>query len=251
MRLDILCEKDSELARARANVYTYLGTTFSAPPSALGIPMVLCEDIEAAFGSGVADAFELHASSIQDSSEWAAQTKSEFMSLFKVPGPRYVPPYESVYVDAREIEGKKVSGLLMGQSAIDVQKWYRLAALNISEEYRDLPDHITLEFAYMAHLCKKECEFSEEEARDRLLRAQEMQRDFLAAHPARWLAPFCDRIIKNTDNPYFKAVARLSQQFTSDDLAQLENRLGPSSGHLAPNYAPCASSDGCPDETVT
>ena len=71
------------------------------------------------------------------------------MNLFKVPGPQYVTPYEAVYRDTREINGQTVGGLLADQSTVDVQKWCRLAAIEVTEDFKNLPDHIALEFNHL------------------------------------------------------------------------------------------------------
>lgn len=160
----------------------------------------------------------------------------EFMNLFKVPGGQYVTPYESVFRDTREIAGRPVKGLLMGQAAVDVQKWYRLAAMDISDEYKDLPDHICLELDYLAHLCAKEQGFATTGDTAKLQRAWEMQRDFLAAHVVSWLGVLRDRIHEKSQNAYFRAIADIAVEFTQRDLATLEELLGPSGGESAPAY---------------
>jgi len=165
----------------------------------------------------------------------------EFMNLFEVPGGQYVAPYESVYRDAREVAGKQVRGLLMGQSAVDVQKWYRLAAVEISPEYRDLPDHITLQLGYLAHLCAKEQEFASSGDEARLTRTWEMQRDFLAAHVAPWITALRDKIHEKSEHAYFRVCSDMAVDFTQRDLATLEHLLGRSSGKPVPQYEAVAS----------
>lgn len=174
-----------ELAPARQTVYALLAGAFSAPPSAETFAAwrdLASRDEAAVLLADAVVSIHRIAEIAAANSDSERQARQEFMSLFKVPGGQYLAPYESVYRDTRDIEGQQVSGLLMGQSAIDVQKWYRLAALEISDSCRDLPDHIGLEFSYLAHLCRKEQEFLADGDKQRLHRAREMQRDFLAAH---------------------------------------------------------------------
>jgi TorA maturation chaperone TorD len=123
------------------------------------------------------------------------------MNLFKVPGPQYVTPYEAVYRDTREINGQTVGGLLAGQSTVDVQKWCRLAAIEVTEDFKNLPDHIALEFNHLAHLCFKERQFAGSGDEARLTRAWEMQRDFLASRLAEWIAPLRDKIHEKSATP--------------------------------------------------
>lgn len=228
------------LAPGRADAYTFLGNAFREPPSADGLKSIRGE----AFLDSAAEMFSAKtlaplrqfAAAVEETAELQRQAHQEFMNLFKVPGGQYVTPYESVFRDTREIAGRPTKGLLMGQSAIDVQKWYRLAALDISDEYQDLPDHISLELAYLAHLCAKEQEFAAAGDEAKLARAWDMERDFLAAHVVPWIGELRDKIHGKSRHAYFRAVADMAVEFTQRDLTTLEDILGPSSGRSEPDY---------------
>ncbi|NIA14346.1 MAG: hypothetical protein GWP08_09705 [Nitrospiraceae bacterium] len=230
----------SELAVSRQNVYAYLARAFSAPPSSEEIRSLgnigLLDEAASLFSDAMASALQQCAALAANGDEWESLARDEFMRLFKVPGAHYVMPYESVYRDTREIEGEEVTGLLMGESAVDVQKWYRLAALDISEDFKDLPDHIALELMYLAHLCIKEREFASAHDEAHLLRAWEMERDFLAAHVVAWIVPLRNKICEKTQHPYFRAVAELAVDFSRGDLATIEDLLGHSNSKSAPQY---------------
>lgn len=170
--------------------------------------------------------------------EWRSQARQEFMNLFKVPGGQYITPYESVFRDARDVGGKRVKGLLMGQSAVNVQNWYKLAAVEISDEYQDLPDHIGLELNFMVHLCGKEQEFADNDDQARLTRAWEIERDFLRAHVIPWAQQLRDKLYDKTQHAFFRTVADLLVEFTRRDLATLEKVVGSSGGNPLPAYEP-------------
>ncbi|MBI2924761.1 MAG: molecular chaperone TorD family protein [Verrucomicrobia bacterium] len=221
--------------------YQFLSGAFAAPPSAaqlaeLGSPEFV-DKATGLFGEASIKPLLQFAETVGSPDEVARQARQEFMNLFQVPGAQYVAPYESVFRDERELEGRKVSGLLLGPSALAVQQWYRLAALDISPECRELPDHIAVELSYLAQLCAKEQEFAGASDDTRLARCWEMERDFLAAHVVRWVEPLCRRIREKTQHPYFAAVAELLVTFTRRDLATLEDLLGPSDGSPVPVYA--------------
>ncbi len=233
------------LAPARQRVYSFLGDAFSSPPSAERLAAVRAEEFLRAaaglFGEEVLAPLREYAKAAQETAESQRQAQQEFMDLFKVPGARYVMPYESVFRDTREVAGQEVKGLLMGPAAVDVQKWYRLAALEISGEYKDLPDHICLELSYLAHLCVKEQEFASAGAEAKLTRAWQMQRDFLAAHIVPWIGNLRDKIREKSQHPFYRAVADMAVEFTKRDLATLEGLLGPSQGTSAPEYGEIGS----------
>ena len=228
---------------AREATYAFLAGAFCEPPSA-----DLCADAASASASASADGggclppalaerIRSNAASTSASpSGDGADARREFMNLFKVPGPQYVTPYESVFRDTRDVAGRKVKGLLMGPSAVAVRKWYRLAALDISPDYKDLPDHIAIEFGYLAHLCSKERAFAEAGNSAKLLRARQMQRDFLAAHVVSWIHHLESRIHENTRHAYFMALATFAAETADQNLAELERALGPSARTAEPAY---------------
>jgi len=160
--------------------------------------------------------------------------RREFTNLFLVPGGQHIAPYESVFRDTREIDGREVSGLLMGQSALDVQQWYRLAALEISRDFKELPDHIGLEFHYLAYLCDREQAFGDAGDTAKQTRAREMQRDFLKAHVLSWLGDLAEKIRATAVLPLYPAIASLAVEFCQKHLAALEALLGPSTGASVP-----------------
>lgn len=229
-----------KLAPARRCMYRFLSSAFSEPPTAEALAAIrsdLFRDwAEALLSSGTAEALRRFSETVDRTPELERQAHQEFMNLFKVPGGQYVTPYESVFRDEREVAGTSVRGLLMGKSAVDVQKWYRLAALDISDEYKDLPDHVGLEFSYLACLCDKEQEFAETGDEGKLKRTWEMQRDFLAAHVVTWIEQLRDAIYEKSQHAYFRAVADLAVEFAQRDLATLESVVEPSRGNSIPEY---------------
>lgn len=228
-------------AAVRQAVYALLAGAFSSPPAAESLAAwreLLAQEATAALlGEAPARALAAALEKLEGASDALRDSEQEFMNLFKVPGGQYLAPYESVYRDTRDIEGQQVSGLLMGQSAIDVQKWYRLAAVEISPDQRELPDHIGLELGFLAHLCDKEQQFAAARDRARQVRAGQMQRDFLAAHPAAWIGPLRDRLYEKSADCYLRTMADLAVEFLGRDLAALERALGPSQRTSAPAYA--------------
>jgi len=228
------------LAPARQKMYAFLSAAFSQAPSTEGLEAILDDaflgSATALFSSETLAPLRQYVTASADASELQQQAQHEFISLFKVPGAQYVPPYESVFRDTREVAGRKTKGLLMGQSAVDVRKWYHLAALEISDEYKDLPDHICLELNYLAHLCGKEQEFTSRNKTAKLKRAREMQRDFLAAHVVSWIGDLRDKIHEKSQHAYYRAIADMAVEFTRRDLLTLEDMHGASSGSSAPEY---------------
>ncbi|ODU25250.1 MAG: hypothetical protein ABS95_00550 [Verrucomicrobia bacterium SCN 57-15] len=247
--MDALLTSPAELARAqdlaesaaaRRDFYRFLSAAFLAAPE----PEFLAHLRDSSFQTALEESFSpavlenfRRLWQAMDADDFLRSARQEFANLFQIPGGQYASPYESVFRDRREIEGQEVFGLLMGQSAIDVQQWYRLAALEIRDDFKELPDHIGLEFHYLAYLCEKELEFARSGDASKQARAREMQRDFLKAHVLSWLSGLAEKISAKATLPLYPAIATLAAEFCQGDLAQLESVLGPSSGKPRPAYA--------------
>ena len=230
----------AELASSRRDLYRFLSAAFLAEPT----PDFLAHLREGSFQAALAEAFSLdvvesfrRVTEAMNAEKFSTSARLEFTNLFLVPGGQHIAPYESVFRDTREIEGREISGLLMGQSAVDVQQWYRLAALEISGDFKELPDHIGLEFHYLAYLCDREQAFGNAGDSAKQTRAREMQRDFLKAHVLSWLGDLAAKIRAKAVLPLYPALASLAVEFSQSDLAALESVIGPSRGQPVPAYA--------------
>ena len=230
----------AELALARRDLYRFLSAVFLESPG----PELLAHLREDGFQTALAEWFSpavvenfQRVAEAMDAEEFSNSARLEFTNLFLVPGGQHIAPYESVFRDRREIDGREVSGLLMGQSAVDVQQWYRLAALEISGDFKELPDHIGLEFHYLAYLCDREQAFGDAGDSAKQTRAREMQRDFLKAHVLSWLGGLAEKIRAKAALPLYPAIASLAVEFCQSELRTLESVLGTSCGKPIPAYA--------------
>jgi TorA maturation chaperone TorD len=229
----------AELAVARRDLYRFLSAAFLTEPSPDFLAHLRDDSFHAAlaewFSADVVENFQ-RVSEAMDAEKFSDSARREFTNLFLVPGGQHIAPYESVFRDTREIEGREISGLLMGQSALDVQQWYRLAALEISADFKELPDHIGLELHYLAYLCDREQAFGDAGDSVKQTRAREMQRDFLKAHVLSWLGDLTEKICTKAALPLYPAIASLAVEFCQNDLATLESVVGPSCGKSVPAY---------------
>jgi len=227
------------LTAARRDFYRFLSGVYRLEPAPATLACLRDPAWRAAladcFSAALAQQFDRVARTLEG--EGCLDTlRQEFTRLFLAPGAHYVPAYESVFRDRRDIGGRTVSGLLLGPSALDVQQWYRLAALELSSDCPELPDHIGLELEYLAHLCEREQAFGEAGDRAKQRRAREMQRDFLKAHVLAWLPELAAKLQASATLPFYPALACLTLEFCQADLARLEHALGPASAQGRPAY---------------
>ena len=154
----------------------------------------------------------------RDLAQALVELEGEYNRLFVGPLPPLVHPYESVYRTAR--------GLVMGDCALDVLRAYAAAGFVLSAEHKDLPDHVAVEFEYMALLCQREGEACAEglEPVAGALRVHEST--FLETHLRCWLPTFCQRVLLSASSPYYGQWAQMAELFTQWDVQRMQRARG-------------------------
>jgi DMSO reductase family type II enzyme chaperone len=129
----------------------------------------------------------------------------DYAKLFVGPNELVAPPYGSVYIDG---EGK-----VLGDSTIETIKMYQDEGLSIDDEFRELPDHITVELEFMSYLIFKETEAIEQSDFKRAKGFIDKQEIFLNNFLCLWVPQFCERISKGTENGFYRALADCLSSF--------------------------------------
>jgi len=206
MELVNLRTEAERTAASRSRVYQLLAMAFSFPDGEFfesvreGTLAGALREACAALPYDVAPAIEPLAA--VDGS--AQDFESEYIRLFDVgAGGPPCPLYGGVYGGDR----MKVME--------DAVRFYNYFHLHLSQEMRELPDHITTELEFLHYLT-----FREAEARQQgldpssLLRAE---RDFLARHLCKWVPRLQARLAKQETNPFFPALIDFAALFFSAD----------------------------------
>lgn len=137
------------------------------------------------------------------------ELKVEFARLFVGPFELKAPPYGSVYID----EGRRI----MGDSTVEILKIYQQAGLTIRDEFKELPDHITVELEYMYYLIFKEAEAFEKSQQKEAIDSIKRQETFLKKFLGQWISPFCERINRGTANEFYRSLADCVLNFVTND----------------------------------
>ena len=198
-----------ELAFDRSNFYFFLSSVFLKPPtiSTIKIVMELISSYE--FSNFISNQTVDSLSRMECiNNVWFENLVQEYHDLFKVPLSKYVAPYESVYRD----------GHLNGQSAIDVKKIYHRLGFQIPHEYYELSDHIGIELAFMATLCKEEHKAWKEKNVKLVRSFGEIEERFLKEHIACWLPKLCNTICEKTKVNFYICMAEITLDFVQSDI---------------------------------
>lgn len=205
----------AKTAGYRSKVYGILALAFSFPTQG---PKALHEEILGASEYlGALEGARFPQETTEDS-QLLERLRAEYLRLFVGPGHVPCPPYESVYRTDRPVWQR---GLVMGPSTADVRRRYAEAALTISKNYRDLPDHVSVEMEFMHFLCAEESKLTELGNIDESAKMRKMQRDFLEDHIMPWTGNFAERILNSTDSSFYKAAANLLRAVVKSDFEYL------------------------------
>lgn len=154
----------------------------------------------------------------REQSESEAEIKADYISLFIAPGDRYVPPYESVYVDKDPLADR---GLVMGPSTFKVKEFYAKAGLAPSKDFGELPDHIGLELAFMAFLCEKEAGAEDKDKAGEYLK---LEKAFLEQHLIKWMEEYFALLCQKAGTRFYRAIALLAKDFIQSDFKYLASQ---------------------------
>ena len=140
--------------------------------------------------------------------------KIEFTRLFVGPYSPPVPPYGSIYIEKE----RKV----MGDSTMDVQKRYQNFGLDISKNFKEVPDHITAELEFMFFLIFKEIESLQSNMPEQAQEILYHQKSFHTDHLNRWISDFADCVIEHTGTEFYRNLAKATRIFVVEELECLE-----------------------------
>jgi TorA maturation chaperone TorD len=220
-----------EWANARSGVYRFLAAAYLAPLQKDFIVSLttngLIDQLEAVFGDAAVRELREFSRGFRGDYESLDQ---EFQDLFMVPVGRYVTPYEAVYRDERQIGDSLVRGFLMGPSTLAIKQLYREAGVMISEDYKDLPDHIGLELACMEFLCQAEAEVQQKSDFNEIQRLRGLQKKLLHEHLLQWAPQLCFRIRQNAPGPLYRGIAGLTEASLNWDAEFLASKASVRAG---------------------
>jgi len=205
-------EEMARMAIERNGLYSLLATVFRSELTADLLGQMLDTDfLQKLAEVGV----DIEALSSMTSTETTLEELSlEFSRLFMGPG-RHVPPYESVILGGD-------NGSLWGPQTSAVKRFIEKSGFSYDEKYHGLPDHISVEHEFMAHLTSLEADAWREGDTNKALNCLQLQREFLDSHLGCWMAAFSDRVEELAELPFYTQMAVLTRNFVEAALLALK-----------------------------
>jgi ferredoxin/TorA maturation chaperone TorD len=196
-------------ARARAAVYLALAEAMAEPVLAIGGLLQNAAQTGARVLGSIAcqRAALALAERPMPGLEALRQSYTRLLALHVIasPGRRPVALYESLHRYGR----------LVGPATWDVERRYQ--ALGLAPGEGELPDHASLELAFLGHLAAAEAEVQAAGDGRLVARLRAEQRQFLRTHASAWL-PDVGTALAAADDLFYVIVGRLLTEFLSEEL---------------------------------
>ena len=206
----------SDLAGHRSNIYGLLATVYRQEIT----PELLKQFMDPQFlevlinigAEGIGDhLFQ------KSEAELIEELAVEYTRLFLGPG-KHISPHESVHHQRDDDQW----GKLWGKSTAEIKKVIESTGLNYIEDYKGLPDHISVEFEFMQQLILHEKKAWREADTDKAISCRQIEKKFVEEHLSRWVPSFCKKVIKETDLPFYRSLAELTKSFIEYEMEEMK-----------------------------
>ncbi|MHB1652925.1 MAG: TorD/DmsD family molecular chaperone [Desulfitobacteriaceae bacterium] len=149
-----------------------------------------------------------------DSISELEEVQADYVNLFDLPKPNHaLSPFESM---------QRGEGVLLGQRTKEVQDYYLEFGLEIADGFKELPDHVTAELAFMSFLCAEEAKALSQEP---VWHYQAGQHHFLNNHTMKWVPDLFAKVSEQTSTELYHVFPDLVNKFLVQDFDRVTARF--------------------------
>jgi TorA maturation chaperone TorD len=213
-----------ELSAIRSNMYGCLSLCFDYPSEALVDPAsaaIIAQTLEPLSRLCRQEPLAAEAAGFQavllmdlaQRNHQLVELQVEYSRLFIGPFKPEVYPYESVFLHRFGSDAEAIQELL---------SLYRHEGLTLAPDFKERPDHISLELEFMAHLCSMEIEAGESQNSETESAYRQRQQMFLKDHIMNWVPALSSLVEEATVVEFYRQLARLTREFVIWDYGHCE-----------------------------
>ena len=193
-------ENDPIQAAARADFCRFLAACFYEPAPEFAQEKLF--DSMAAAGELIGVEFDAGARRLgmAFAAEGMEGLLVDYTRLFLGPVDARANPYGSVWMGP--------DGLAMQDSTMDVVSLYEEGGFELSEDFRELPDHVAAELEFLYLLLFRE-------GRAGADGALVLRKRLLGEHLGRWIGPFTDAVRSGAQCAFYRELAELTNRFVA------------------------------------
>jgi len=126
-------------------------------------------------------------------------------------------PYEGFYLNPDKKIGARVT--------IDVEKFYGRVGVEFTAAKDELADYIGIELEFMHHLCNKEAEAWTSSNKEHAVGYLQIEKTFIEEHLGKWVGLYCDDMLKEARNDFFRGAAIITKDFTQIEKNEIGDLL--------------------------
>ena len=215
---DIETKDHDAAAKHRSNIYGLLATIYGQE-----ITSDLLGQIKAPQFLGALSVLEIEGIDglmQKPEAELLEDLAVEYTRLFLGPG-KHISPHESVHHQREDGQW----GKLWGASTVEVKKFIEATGLSYTDDYKGMPDHISVVFEFMQQLILAEEQAWMDEDAGKAASCRKVEKKFIEEHLIRWVPAFCEMVIQEAELPFYQAVAALTRSFIEFEMEEI-NRNG-------------------------
>lgn len=199
---------------ARSTVYGFFSQAFLRGPSQQFLQALISDAGAANLGDVFPDAaYQQELAQVRlDALEGSLTLEGailDFEALFRVPGPHYLSPYESVY------RAQSAGGWcrLCGPEAAAVEQFYLREGLTPTGGFTELPDQVGVEMEFMAILCRKAVEAMRKGDRAAQEEYHHQQYCFFTEHVGTWVRILARRLASQAQTSLYRFLGNFLDLF--------------------------------------
>jgi TorA maturation chaperone TorD len=193
-------------AAARAHLFDLLATVYRRPLDARRLELLRAPEMLAAMSAAAIDPGDDFING--DRETLLDRLAIDYTQLFHGPVER-ISPYECIQIGDGED--------LMGAAAGEVRRFMAEVGFSVPPETGELPDHISVELAFMAELARREAEALEADDGKTAEFVAALECRFLTAHLGRWAERFARKVWDRAATPFYAAMAELLSGYIADE----------------------------------
>jgi TorA maturation chaperone TorD len=107
----------------------------------------------------------------------------------------------------------------MQDSTMAVTELYREGGFDVSDEFRDLPDHVAAELEFLYLLLFRSAQAAAVGDMEARTAATALRNRFLREHLGAWIEPFARAMRKGAETDFYRALADLTEAFVRREAA--------------------------------
>ena len=203
---------DLEMGTARENLCRLLAACYYEPGPEFVEEKVFDSMLDAA--TRIHPQLAVYAKQLGEhyTAEGAEALLLDYTRLFLGPNHIAAKPYGSIWLEGQNS--------VMGDSTMAVQALYAQGGFDMSDDFREVPDHIAVELEFLYLLIYRENEAQRNGQADALRENAELRKRFLEHHLGRWVVLFAAAVKAGAQSSYYRQLAELTERFVNMEAAK-------------------------------